>query len=209
MLRSSTTVPQRWSHHQVGLSCAIGPAGSSCGRGRSHAAPSPAVEAGKDSVALRITFAILPTPRVLDVGAPLLARLASGLRLWAFHLDSTFGCTGDFDYDYFGFKTLERSYLLKMNGEVVRAVEEAPPQPLPNAAAHWPLGSLQLKRRPQRRGSLPGLPESCARVRESPPPLHRAACFEALLQVVERPQQMLMRVALGIHLRDIDSAIET
>jgi ribonucleoside-diphosphate reductase alpha chain len=50
----------------------------------------------------------------------------------------------DFDYDYFGFKTLERSYLLKMNGEVV-----------------------------------------------------------------ERPQQMLMRVALGIHLRDIDSAIET
>ena len=124
-------------------------------------------------------------------------------------MDSTFGCTGDFDYDYFGFKTLERSYLLKMNGEVVRAVEEAPPHPLPNAAALWPLGSLQLKRRPQRRGSLPWLPESCARVRESPPPLHRAACFEALLQVVERPQQMLMRVALGIHLRDIDSAIET
>ena len=41
----------------------------------------------------------------------------------------------DFDYDFFGFKTLERSYLLKMNGEVVRAVEEAPPHPLPNAAA--------------------------------------------------------------------------
>jgi ribonucleoside-diphosphate reductase alpha chain len=50
----------------------------------------------------------------------------------------------DFDYDYFGFKTLERSYLLKMHGKVV-----------------------------------------------------------------ERPQQMLMRVALGIHLRDIDAAIET
>jgi len=50
----------------------------------------------------------------------------------------------DFEYDYFGFKTLERSYLLKMHG-----------------------------------------------------------------QVVERPQQMLMRVALGIHLRDIDAAIET
>ena len=29
------------------------------------------------------------------------------------------------------------------------------------------------------------------------------------MQVVERPQQMLMRVALGIHLRDIDAAIET
>ncbi|TAE18439.1 MAG: ribonucleoside-diphosphate reductase subunit alpha [Bacteroidetes bacterium] len=50
----------------------------------------------------------------------------------------------DFNYDFFGFKTLERSYLLKINGKVA-----------------------------------------------------------------ERPQQMLMRVALGIHGEDIDSAIET
>lgn len=50
----------------------------------------------------------------------------------------------DFEYDYFGFKTLERSYLLKVNG-----------------------------------------------------------------QIVERPQHMLMRVALGIHGDDIESAIET
>uniref|UniRef100_A0A915CSR1 Ribonucleoside-diphosphate reductase n=1 Tax=Ditylenchus dipsaci TaxID=166011 RepID=A0A915CSR1_9BILA len=50
----------------------------------------------------------------------------------------------DFDYTYFGFKTLERSYLLKINGKVV-----------------------------------------------------------------ERPQQMLMRVAVGIHKDDIDAAIET
>ena len=50
----------------------------------------------------------------------------------------------DFDYNYFGFKTLERSYLLKINGEVA-----------------------------------------------------------------ERPQQMLMRVAVGIHGEDIESAIET
>lgn len=50
----------------------------------------------------------------------------------------------DFEYDYFGFKTLERSYLLKVNGEIV-----------------------------------------------------------------ERPQHMLMRVALGIHGEDIDAAIET
>lgn len=50
----------------------------------------------------------------------------------------------DFEYDFFGFKTLERSYLIKMNGKVV-----------------------------------------------------------------ERPQHMLMRVALGIHLKDIDAAIET
>lgn len=50
----------------------------------------------------------------------------------------------DFSYNYFGFKTLEKSYLLKINGKVV-----------------------------------------------------------------ERPQHMLMRVAVGIHGEDIDAAIET
>ncbi|KAJ1923947.1 ribonucleotide-diphosphate reductase subunit rnr1 [Tieghemiomyces parasiticus] len=50
----------------------------------------------------------------------------------------------DFNYNFFGFKTLERSYLLRINGKVA-----------------------------------------------------------------ERPQQMLMRVAVGIHGEDIDAAIET
>ena len=59
-------------------------------------------------------------------------------------LDSTIIYNRDFGYDYFGFKTLERSYLLKLNGEIV-----------------------------------------------------------------ERPQHMLMRVAVGIHMEDIDEAIET
>lgn len=59
-------------------------------------------------------------------------------------LDSTIIYDRDFGYDYFGFKTLERSYLLKINGKVA-----------------------------------------------------------------ERPQHMLMRVAIGIHKNDIDSAIET
>jgi ribonucleoside-diphosphate reductase alpha chain len=59
-------------------------------------------------------------------------------------LDSTIIYDRDFGYDYFGFKTLEKSYLLKLNG-----------------------------------------------------------------QVVERPQHMLMRVAVGIHKQDIDSIIET
>ncbi len=59
-------------------------------------------------------------------------------------LDSTIIYDRDFGYDYFGFKTLERSYLLKVNG-----------------------------------------------------------------QIVERPQQMLMRVAIGIHKNDIDSAVKT
>jgi ribonucleoside-diphosphate reductase alpha chain len=59
-------------------------------------------------------------------------------------LDSTIIYNRDFGYDYFGFKTLERSYLLKLNGEIA-----------------------------------------------------------------ERPQHMLMRVAIGIHLNDIEEAIET
>ena len=59
-------------------------------------------------------------------------------------LDSTIIYSRDFNYDYFGFKTLERSYLLKLNGKIV-----------------------------------------------------------------ERPQQMLMRVSIGIHKEDIDEAIAT
>ena len=59
-------------------------------------------------------------------------------------LDSKIIYNRDFAYDYFGFKTLERSYLLKINGKIV-----------------------------------------------------------------ERPQHMLMRVSVGIHLNDIDSVIET
>ncbi|PHI19304.1 ribonucleoside-diphosphate reductase subunit alpha [Lewinellaceae bacterium SD302] len=59
-------------------------------------------------------------------------------------LDAAIIYDRDFDFDYFGYKTLERSYLLRMDG-----------------------------------------------------------------QVVERPQQMLMRVAVGIHDQDIESAIQT
>ena len=59
-------------------------------------------------------------------------------------LDSTIIYDRDFRYDYFGFKTLERSYLLKMHN-----------------------------------------------------------------QVAERPQQMIMRVAVGIHKGDLDAVIET
>jgi ribonucleoside-diphosphate reductase alpha chain len=59
-------------------------------------------------------------------------------------LDSHIIYNRDFNYDYFGFKTLERSYLLKINGKIV-----------------------------------------------------------------ERPQHMLMRVSVGIHLDDLDSVLET
>ena len=59
-------------------------------------------------------------------------------------LDSTIIYDRDFGYDYFGFKTLEKSYLLKINGNVA-----------------------------------------------------------------ERPQHMIMRVAVGIHKENIDDVIET
>ena len=59
-------------------------------------------------------------------------------------LDSHIIYTRDFNYDYFGFKTLERSYLLRINGKIV-----------------------------------------------------------------ERPQHMLMRVSVGIHLNDMEAVIET
>ncbi len=59
-------------------------------------------------------------------------------------LDEAVDYERDFCYDYFGFKTLERSYLMKLEGKIV-----------------------------------------------------------------ERPQHMLMRVAVGVHQDDIDAAIET
>jgi ribonucleoside-diphosphate reductase alpha chain len=59
-------------------------------------------------------------------------------------LDSSIIYNRDFGYDFFGFKTLERSYLLKLNGNIV-----------------------------------------------------------------ERPQHMLMRVSVGIHLDDIEAVLET
>jgi ribonucleoside-diphosphate reductase alpha chain len=59
-------------------------------------------------------------------------------------LDSSIIYDRDFSYDYFGFKTLEKSYLLRVDGKVA-----------------------------------------------------------------ERPQQMLMRVAVGIHMDDMEAAIET
>lgn len=77
--------------------------------------------------------------------ASLLARdVYEIIRKHAAQLDSTIIYDRDYNYDYFGYKTLERSYLLRLNGKVV-----------------------------------------------------------------ERPQHMLMRVAVGIHKEDIESAIET
>ena len=66
------------------------------------------------------------------------------VRKHAAQLDSSIIYDRDYTYDYFGFKTLEKSYLMKLDGKIV-----------------------------------------------------------------ERPQHMLMRVAIGIHYNDIDAALET
>ncbi len=80
-----------------------------------------------------------------EENAPLISTEAYGvIKKNAALLDSTIIYDRDFSYDYFGFKTLERSYLMKIDGAVV-----------------------------------------------------------------ERPQHMLMRVAVGIHMDDIDAVIET
>jgi len=66
------------------------------------------------------------------------------VRKYAHVLNQAVDYSRDYEYDYFGFKTLERSYLLRLDGKVT-----------------------------------------------------------------ERPQQMIMRVSVGIHGSDIDSAIKT
>ncbi len=77
--------------------------------------------------------------------APLISKETYGIiKANAATLDSTIIYDRDFSYDYFGFKTLERSYLMKIDGKIV-----------------------------------------------------------------ERPQHMLMRVAVGIHADNMEKVIET
>lgn len=59
-------------------------------------------------------------------------------------IQARFDFSRDFNYDFFGFKTLERAYLLRVDGKIV-----------------------------------------------------------------ERPQHMIMRVSIGIHKEDLESAFET
>ena len=82
---------------------------------------------------------------ITNAHAPLVSKEFYGVvKQHASLLDSSIIYDRDFGYDYFGFKTLERSYLMKVDGKIV-----------------------------------------------------------------ERPQHMLMRVAVGIHMDDIEAAIET
>lgn len=80
-----------------------------------------------------------------DENAALLSKEVYGIiRANAKKLDEAVDYSRDYNYDFFGYKTLERSYLMKLDGKIV-----------------------------------------------------------------ERPQHMLMRVSVGIHMNDIDAAIET
>ena len=52
--------------------------------------------------------------------APLISKETYGIiKKNAAHLDSSIIYDRDFSYDYFGFKTLERSYLMKADGQIV------------------------------------------------------------------------------------------
>jgi len=80
-----------------------------------------------------------------DENAALLSKEVYGIiRANAKRLDEAVDYSRDYNYDFFGYKTLERSYLIKLDGKIA-----------------------------------------------------------------ERPQHMLMRVSVGIHMDDIDAAIET
>lgn len=83
-------------------------------------------------------------PKTGENAALLSKEVYGTIRANAKKLDDAIDYNRDYNYDYFGYKTLERSYLMKLDGKIV-----------------------------------------------------------------ERPQHMLMRVAVGIHGADIDSAIQT
>jgi ribonucleoside-diphosphate reductase alpha chain len=83
-------------------------------------------------------------PKTGENAALLSTKVFGVIQANAKRLDEAIDYNRDYNYDFFGYKTLERSYLMRLDGKVV-----------------------------------------------------------------ERPQHMLMRVAVGIHMEDIDRAIET
>jgi ribonucleoside-diphosphate reductase alpha chain len=83
-------------------------------------------------------------PKTGENAALLSTKVFGIIQANAKRLDEAIDYNRDFNYDYFGFKTLERSYLMHLEGKTV-----------------------------------------------------------------ERPQHLIMRVAVGIHMEDIDAAIET
>lgn len=83
-------------------------------------------------------------PKTQENAALLSTKVYGIIRANAKRLDDAIDYNRDYNYDFFGYKTLERSYLMKLDGKIV-----------------------------------------------------------------ERPQHMLMRVSVGIHMEDIDAAIET
>lgn len=94
----------------------------------------------------------------------------------------------DFDYDYFGFKVGSIA-LAELCSQAAFAdlTARRPPR-----ARHRPAGALSLP--------APRLP-----ARPPAQTLERSYMLRVNGRVVERPQHMLMRVAVGIHLEDVDA----
>ena len=73
------------------------------------------------NLALTLTPTPTPTPTPPQTGepAPLVSEDVHAIVMaHAERLNSAIIYDRDFEYDYFGFKTLERSYLLKLHGKV-------------------------------------------------------------------------------------------
>nr|XP_042900002.1 ribonucleoside-diphosphate reductase large subunit [Parasteatoda tepidariorum] len=119
----------------------------------------------------------------------------------------------DFNYNYFGFKTLERSYLLKINKKVV----ERPQHMLMRVSVgihsddiDAAIETYHLMSEKWFTHASPTLFNSgTPKPQLSSETLERSYLLKINKKVVERPQHMLMRVSVGIHSDDIDAAIET
>jgi len=110
-------------------------------------------------------------------------------------LDSAIIYDRDYNYDYFGFKTLERSYLLRVNGKIAERPQVACMMRYPQSSftcMHW------SNRVPQH-----SIAEGRGQAR------NMGARALTILAYACVSQHMLMRVAVGIHKSDIAFAIET
>ena len=122
-------------------------------------------------------------------------------------LDSEIVYDRDFDYDYFGFKVCGRVWGgLGWGGGALAVVA------LAVVAARW----LWWQRAAGPPRLLPRHPKLFLNAYLSNHPrslpaqtLERSYLLRVNGRVVERPQHMLMRVSVGIHMDDIDSVVET
>ena len=92
-------------------------------------------------------------------------------------INNTLEYIKDYDFDYFGFKTLEKAYLhrIKKTVELNKQIQTS----------------------------------KIMKDNNKPDPKREKIMKETLGQIVERPQHLLMRVAVGLNLNSIEGALET